>query len=59
MPDIGGQEVAERLRAMSDNVNILFVSGYVPEQTQASLSDPVLKKPFTIEAFMDTVGRLL
>ncbi len=59
MPGMGGQEVAERVRQMSDDVQILFVSGYVPEKTQESLTEPVLKKPFTIEAFMETVRQMV
>ncbi len=59
MPGLGGQEVARAVREMSDDVRILFVSGYVPEETKKSLSEPVLRKPYTIDELMQALDDLL
>lgn len=58
MPEMGGQEVAAAVRELSDDVRILFVSGYVPEQTKRALNEPILRKPYTIGEFMEAVGDL-
>ena len=59
MPDLGGQEVAEAVRRMSGDVKILFVSGYVPERTLRTLNEPIVKKPYSLDALIDTVNDLL
>ena len=51
MPQMSGQEVAAAVRELSDEVRILFVSGYVPEQTESALKEPLIRKPYTIKAF--------
>ena len=58
MPEMGGQEVAETVRRLSDDVRILIVSGYVPEETKRSLNEPVLRKPYTIDELMQALEDL-
>ncbi len=58
MPEIGGEEVAARVRELSDDVRILIVSGYVPEETMRSLNEPVLRKPYTIDELMQALEEL-
>ena len=59
MPEMTGQEVARKVREMASDVPILFASGYVPEETQDALADPVLRKPYTIKDLTDAVNQLL
>jgi len=59
MPEMSGQEVASVVRGLSDDVRILFVSGYVPEQTMRALKEPILRKPYTISEFMEAVRDLV
>jgi CheY-like chemotaxis protein len=53
MPKLGGAETYERLRALSPDVPILFVTGYGAEAAEGDmfhetpLHRPVLQKPFT------------
>ena len=59
MPNMGGREVAAAVRELSADVRILFVSGYVPEQTKRDLHEPVLRKPYTIKELLEAVGDLV
>jgi PAS domain S-box-containing protein len=59
MPNMGGQEVAAAVREISDDVRILFVSGYAPEQTAQDLNEPMLRKPYTIKELMAVLDELL
>ncbi len=59
MPNMNGQEVASAVREISDDVRILFVSGYVPDQTTQALTDPLIRKPYSIKellAQLDEMG---
>ncbi len=55
MPEMTGQEVAAAVRELSDDVGILFVSGYVPEQTQRELKEPLIRKPYSIKDLMQAM----
>ena len=58
MPQMGGQEVAAAVRQLSSDVRILFVSGYVPENTQQALTEPMIRKPYTISELMAALKEL-
>lgn len=59
MPTMGGQDVATAVRALSDEVPILFVSGFVPEEAQKALTEPLIRKPYTIDELMTAVDKLV
>ncbi len=62
MPQMGGQEVAERLRAERPGLKILFMSGYAQPFVEAQGEmGPVdlVPKPFTARNLTDRVGDLL
>ena len=59
MPEMGGQDVAAEIRKLSADVAILFVTGYVPEETQQAVNERTLKKPYTMETFIETVNELV
>lgn len=59
MPEMGGQDVAAEIRKLSADVAILFVTGYVPEETQHAVNERTLKKPYTMETFIETVNELV
>jgi two-component system, cell cycle sensor histidine kinase and response regulator CckA len=56
MPGPTGFEVASHFIA-ARNVPVLFISGYAQERTD--IPGPILQKPFTPAALLDTVQRLL
>jgi len=56
MPGPTGFEVASHFIA-ARNVPVLFISGYAQERTD--IPGPILRKPFTPAALLDTVRRLL
>ncbi len=58
MPEMGGQEVASAVREISQDVRILFVSGYVPEHTIQDLNEPIIRKPYTIQDLMQALADL-
>jgi PAS domain S-box-containing protein len=58
MPGMDGQEVAAAVRELSPDVRILFVSGYVPEETKRELTEPIIRKPYTIDTLMAAVADL-
>ncbi len=58
MPELGGAELAERLRALDPKVRIVFMSGYVGEDSSsgpATGRERLLQKPFSADA----LGRLV
>ena len=59
MPKMSGQDVATAVRNLSSNVPILFVSGYVPEQARRDLSEPMIRKPYTIDELMEALADLI
>jgi CheY-like chemotaxis protein len=62
MPGMGGAKCLERLREMSPDVKVVVASGFIPEEQAASLrrlGAAIVTKPYAIEAFEETVGRLL
>ncbi len=58
MPKMSGQEVASAVRELSDDVGILLVSGYIPEQTDWASTEHVLRKPYTISELMAALRSL-
>ena len=62
MPNMGGIELAHRLRAINAALPILFVTGYV-EQSQTLHNStngvPVLLKPFSPQAFLRSISTAL
>ena len=55
-----GPAVVEALRELHPSFQVLFISGYVDDQTMSSLAGkPVLAKPFTMERLGREVWRLM
>ena len=62
MPNIGGRELAQRLRQSHPDLKVLFMSGYAePAQPSggADESAPVLEKPFLLDALAHRIRRIL
>ena len=62
MPELGGREVAEALRASNPSLPVLFISGYDPDPVVLDASDHAptafLAKPFTGSALLARVREL-
>jgi two-component system, cell cycle sensor histidine kinase and response regulator CckA len=62
MPELGGREVAEALRARNPSLPVLFISGYDPDPVVLDVSDQAstafLAKPFTGSALLAQVRQL-
>jgi two-component system cell cycle sensor histidine kinase/response regulator CckA len=62
MPEVGGREVAEALRAQNPSLPVLFISGYDPDPVMLDASDQgntaFLAKPFTGSALLAQVRQL-
>jgi CheY-like chemotaxis protein len=56
MPGLSGFDLASHIAA-AFNVPVLFVSAYA--QSRPEIPGPVLEKPFTAEALLDIVAKLL
>jgi len=63
MPEMGGQELVERIRARHGELKVLFMSGYTEDAiaTHGVLAQGAafIEKPFTIERFVQAVRDLL
>jgi PAS domain S-box-containing protein len=63
MPNIGGRELAQRLTPLRPAMKVLFMSGYsehsASENEDAALSTTVLQKPFSLDALVRNVRRVL
>ncbi len=63
MPQMGGREVSERLRAVRPDLKVIYVSGYTDDPMIRSGELPpgtvFLQKPFTLGALLDKVHTLL
>jgi PAS domain S-box-containing protein len=62
MPEVGGREVAEALRATNPSLPVLFISGYDPDPVVLDASTQArtafLAKPFTGSALLEQVHLL-
>ena len=63
MPEMNGKELADKVRAINPDVNILFTSGYPEEQISAKGAlepgTPYLQKPFTISKLSKSIRDML
>jgi len=62
MPNIGGQELAQRLTPLRPQMKVLFMSGYSEQSANSediASSATVLQKPFSLDALARNVRRVL
>jgi two-component system cell cycle sensor histidine kinase/response regulator CckA len=64
MPQLGGRELAARLRAVRPDTRVLFTSGYIDDgilrhRVSPSERTPLLAKPYTPDALLRRVRELL
>ena len=63
MPEMGGHELVERLRAQRPDLRVLFMSGYAERAFTSNGSMPAgtgyLEKPFTVETLMRRLREVL
>jgi PAS domain S-box-containing protein len=63
MPNVGGKELAQRLRQVRPQIRVLFMSGYPDHPALAGgdlgLQTTVLQKPFSLDALAHKVRSLL
>jgi signal transduction histidine kinase len=56
MPEMGGRELAQRMRARRTGMKVLYMSGYAPE---GGTDDPFIPKPLEADTVMRKVRELL
>jgi len=63
MPNMGGRELADRMRGVKPNLKVLFMSGYVDDpvilQAVQEAAVPFLEKPFTRDTLAKKVREAL
>jgi len=61
MPELGGPETWEQLRALRPGLRVLFTSGYADQRYRKRLPPDaeVLEKPFRVEALLTRVRQIL
>ena len=61
MPDMGGRELAERIRKLRPSLPILFISGYAdqPEGHDPVRGESFLQKPFGLSEILKRVRQML
>ena len=61
MPDMGGKELADRIRKSRPGLPILYISGYVdqPENHDPLLGESLLQKPFGLSEILKRVKQIL
>jgi signal transduction histidine kinase len=63
MPNMGGRELATRMKTIRPNTKVLFMSGYAeycsPGSEQAEFQETILQKPFSISVLIDKVRETL
>jgi len=63
MPEIGGFELARRMRERNSDLSVLFISGYAPTSSPGASKmqpgDALLRKPFAPSALIRSVRRVL
>jgi CheY-like chemotaxis protein len=63
MPEMGGHELVERLRAVQPDLRVLFMSGYAERAFTGNGGIPArtgyLEKPFTVETLMRRLREVL
>src|SRR5271155_2643244 len=63
MPNVGGKELADRLRKVRPQIKVLFMSGYPDHEAlgggDVGVQNAVLQKPFSLDTLAQKVRRLL
>jgi two-component system, cell cycle sensor histidine kinase and response regulator CckA len=59
MPEMDGITLAQKLSGSKSQIPVVFMSGYAPEADAVALPGPLLRKPFSHEALLDLVRRML
>jgi CheY-like chemotaxis protein len=63
MPNVGGKELADRLRKVRPQIKVLFMSGYPDHEAlggaEVGVQNAVLQKPFSLDTLAQKVRTLL
>jgi CheY-like chemotaxis protein len=59
MPEMGGIDLADRLKEIDAGAAVLFMSGYSDRPQSAKARGDLIEKPFTASALLDRVRELL
>ena len=63
MPDLGGEEMARRIRRARPDIKVLYVTGHIDEMMDERSTlwegEAFLDKPFTAKALLEAVSLLL
>ncbi len=62
MPQMRGQELAERVKAIYPDIRVLYMSGYssdIINTIEPSTTEPIMHKPFSVKTLLRTVRKVL
>jgi DNA-binding response OmpR family regulator len=59
MPELGGEQLAEQVRAISSVVPMILITGLLKSDSRIELFDAVLKKPFSPSDLLAATHRVL
>jgi DNA-binding response OmpR family regulator len=59
MPELGGEQLAEQVRAISSAVPMILITGLLKSDSRIELFDEVLKKPFSPSDLLAATHRVL
>ena len=59
MPAMGGEELAQEIRAIPSNVPIILITGFLKPKTRQDLFDEILEKPFSESDLLTIAAKVL
>ncbi|HZR25137.1 MAG TPA: response regulator [Vicinamibacterales bacterium] len=59
LPVMTGFDLATELRALAPHVRIVFMSGFRSDHFRQPVNDPVVSKPFTVDALLEAIAAAL
>lgn len=59
MPEMNGHQLAEKLRQISPQVPVLFMTGYDARMAEGGASSPFIPKPLSLRSLADGIAKMM